>query len=210
MTDRKLILLGTAASLILLVAGGAVLGGLFRKDEGFAQCQKSVVGGGMDSFGTSFTLTDENGDRVTDSQVFDRPSLLYFGYTFCPDVCPLDSARNAEAIDILKQRGYDTREVFITVDPKRDTPEVLREYTDLFSTDMLGLTGTDEEIAAVNKGWRNYYKAHDDEDPEYYLVDHLTNTYLVMPGGKTVEFFARDVPAEELADRTACFLDAAG
>lgn len=209
MNDRKLILLGTALSAALLLAGGAVLGGLFSKDDGFADCQKSVVGGGMDSFGTSFTLTDENGDRVTDAQVFDRPTLLYFGYTFCPDVCPLDSARNAEATDILTQQGYNLRDVFITVDPKRDTPEALREFTDLFSPDMLGLTGTEEEIAAVNRGWRNYYKAHDEEDPEYYLVDHLTNTYLVMPGGKTVEFFARDVAPQELADRTACFLDAA-
>ncbi len=73
---------------------------------------------------------------------------------------------------------------------------------------MIGLTGTDEEIASVNRGWRNYYKAHDEEDQDYYLVDHMTNTYLVMPGGQTVEFFSRETPSEQIAETVACYVDA--
>lgn len=207
MADRKILLLGTLAALLLLLTGWMWLSRAQPGDR-FAQCSKSTVAGGLGSLGTPFTLTDENGNRVTDQQVFTRPTLLYFGYTFCPDVCPLDSARNADALDILKSHNYNAQIAFITVDPKRDTPAVLRQFTDSFSPDMLGLTGTPDEIAAVNKGWRNYYKAHDDEDPNYYLVDHMTNTYLVLPGHGTVEFFGRDIPAQEMADRTACFIDA--
>ncbi|RNF34600.1 SCO family protein [Paracoccus methylarcula] len=182
---------------------------LGKNGDLYAQCSNSTVAGGMDSFGTSFTLTDQDGNRVTDQEVFSKPSLLYFGYTFCPDVCPLDSARNAETAEILKDRGMELQTVFITVDPRRDTPEVLADFTDAFSDDMIGLTGSEEEIAAVNKGWRNYYKLNDEEDDEYYLVDHMTNTYLVMPGNETVEFFARNESPETLADRAACFIDAA-
>lgn len=209
MADRKILLTGLAASLAVLVAGGVWLG-VARSGDPYAQCRTSAVAGGMDAFGTDFTLTRQDGQRVTAEQVFDKPSLLYFGYTFCPDVCPLDSARNAAAADILTEQGRDVQTVFITVDPRRDTPEVVADFTALFSDRMIGLTGTEEEIAAVNKGWRNYYKAHDDQDDEYYLVDHMTNTYLVMPGNRTEEFFNRDVSPEDMARRVGCFIDAAG
>lgn len=208
MTDRKTLALGALAAALVLLTGWLWLSRTSSADE-FAQCRRSVVSGGLDSLGTAFTLTDENGQRVTDQQVFTKPTLMYFGYTFCPDVCPLDNARTAEAVETLVDRGYDMQQVFITVDPKRDTPEALREFTDILSPHMLGLTGSPEEIAAVNKGWRNYYKVNDEGDSEYYLVDHMTNTYLILPGRGTVEFFDREVPPQEMADRTACFIDAA-
>lgn len=208
MIDRKLLITGTVAALALLVAGGVYLSGRTGGDR-YAQCQTGAVAGGMDAFGTDFTLTRQDGQRVSAADVFTRPSLLYFGYTFCPDVCPLDTARNAEAQALLAEQGKDVQLVFITVDPRRDTPEVLAQYNELFSEDMVSLTGSDEEIAAVNKGWRNYFKANDAEDDEYYLVDHMTNTYLVMPGNETLEFFPRDTAPAEMAERVGCFMDAA-
>lgn len=208
MADRKILLIGTAAAIGVL-AGGTLYLTLARGGDQFAQCTSSSVAGGMSSFGTDFTLTRDDGQRVTAQQVFDRPSLLYFGYTFCPDVCPLDAARNAEAEAMLVEDGKDVQTIFVTVDPRRDTPEVLADYTSLLSDRMIGLTGSDEEIAAINKGWRNYYKAHDEEDKEYYLVDHMTNTYLVMPGGNTVEFFSRETTPQQMADTVACYVDAA-
>ncbi|WP_405402250.1 SCO family protein [Paracoccus sp. Ld10] len=207
MTDRKILLIGTAAAVGIL-AGGALFLAMRPGDDQFAQCSGSSVAGGMDAFGTSFTLTRDDGQRVTDQEVFDKPSLLYFGYTFCPDVCPLDSARNAEAEALLTEAGADVQTVFVTVDPRRDTPEVLADYTSLFSDRMIGLTGSDQEIAAVNKGWRNYFKLNDEEDKEYYLADHMANTYLVMPGGKTVEFFSRETTPEQMAQTVACYTDA--
>lgn len=208
MADRKILVLGTVAALAVLAAGGAYLAQ--QGGDGFADCRSGAVAGGLDAFGTDFTLTRQDGQRVTQSEVFDRPSLLYFGYTFCPDVCPLDNARNAEAQAILAQQGKDVQMVFITVDPRRDSPEVLADFTGYISDDMIGLTGTEEEIAAVNKGWRNYYKANDAEDDEYYLVDHMTNTYLVLPPNRTVEFFSRATSPQQMADTVGCFLDAAG
>lgn len=206
--DRKLILAGTATAIALLAVGGWWM----SRDAGaggFAQCQKSVVSGGMEAFGTDFTLTNGTGQRMANSEVFSKPSLLYFGYTFCPDVCPMDSARNAAAVDILAEQGVEAQPVFITVDPARDTPEVVKEFTEQFSPAMIGLTGSDEEIQAVSKGWRNYSKLQNEEDKEYYLVDHMTNTYLVLPGHGTVEFFGRDASPDEVAERTACFVEAA-
>lgn len=209
MGDRKILLIGSAATVAILLAGGLYLSTRSAGGDVFAACQTGTVAGGMDSFGTDFTLTRDDGERVTAEQVFTKPTLLYFGYTMCPDVCPLDSARNAEAQTILQEQGKDIQTAMITIDPRRDTPEVLAEFTDLFSDDMIGLTGTDAEIAAVNAGWRNYYKAQDEEDKEFYLVDHMTNTYLVLPGNKTVEFFPRDTTPEVLAEKVGCFLDAA-
>lgn len=206
--DRRLLFAGVTIALALLI-GGAALIVAQRDRDSFAGCRKGVVAGGAAALGGPFTLTDETGARVTDKQVFDQPALLYFGYTFCPDVCPLDSARNAEAADLLEEQGKQVRPVFITVDPKRDTPEALRQFTDALHPRMLGLTGTPDEISAVNKLWRNYYKINDAEDPDYYLVDHMTNTFLVLPGHGTVEFFGRDVTPEDMAARTACFMDAA-
>lgn len=208
MVDRKILLIGSAATLAVLVAGTVFLT-QGRGGDAFAQCTNSAVSGGMESFGTDFTLTRDDGERVTAADVFTKPSLLYFGYTFCPDICPLDSARNADAAELLRQQGMDVQSVFVTVDPARDTPEVLADYTDMFSDQMIGLTGSEDEIAAVNKGWRNYFKLQNDEDPEYYLVDHMTNTYLVMPGNQTVEFFNRDASAEEVAESVGCFVKAA-
>ncbi|MDO5648339.1 SCO family protein [Paracoccus sp. (in: a-proteobacteria)] len=209
MADRRLLMIGIAATVGVLLGGGIYLTQQSAGDR-YAQCRQGVVAGGLDSFGTDFTLTRADGQRVTNEQVFDKPSLLYFGYTFCPDVCPLDTARNAEVVDILQQQGHDIQSVFITVDPRRDTPQVLADYASLFSDDMIALTGSDDEIAAVNRGWRNVFQRHDQEDKEFYLVDHMTHSYLVMPGTETVEFFRRDAEAEPMAERVGCFMNARG
>ena len=204
--DKRILILGVVAAVLLLVTGSLWLSR--GKDDAYAGCRKSVVAGGLENLGGPFTLTDQTGTRVSSEQVFAKPSLVYFGYTYCPDVCPMDSARNAEAVAILEQRGIDVTPVFISVDPKRDTPQVLRNFVETMHPRMIGLTGTAEEIDAVSKSWRNFYRLNDQDDPENYLVDHMTNTYLVMPGTGTVELFGRDLPPAELADRTACFINA--
>ncbi len=174
----------------------------------FAQCRGSATGA---TIGGAFELVDENGKTVTDKDVINQPSLLYFGYTFCPDVCPLDNARNAEAIEILEERGKIVQPVFISIDPKRDTPEVLRDFTDNLHPRMYGLTGSPEQVAAASSAYRTYFKAHEPEegDEEFYLVDHSTQSYLVLPEHGFVEFFKRGDNPEAMADRIQCFVDAA-
>ncbi|GAB4387896.1 SCO family protein [Albidovulum sp.] len=190
--------------LVALYAYTAATGG-----DPFAECRASRIAG-TGTIGGPFALTDENGRRVTDRDVLAGPSLVYFGYTYCPDVCPADTARNAEAVDALEEMGHIVTPVFISVDPARDTPEVLREWTDYIHPRMIGLTGTEEEIAAVAKAYRTYYRVPEDKGDGYYLVDHMTQTYLMLPNYGFVEFFPRDMEAEEMAQRVACFLDKAG
>lgn len=175
----------------------------------FAACREASAGSGAAAIGGPFELTDENGKPTSDTQLITKPTLLYFGYTFCPDVCPLDNARNAEALDILQKKGYDAQMAFISVDPHRDTPDRLRDFTDFIHPDMIGLTGTPEQIQAAAKAYKVYYKKEPSDDPDYYLIDHSTFTYLVLPKTGFVDYFKRDVTPADMASRTACFIDAA-
>jgi protein SCO1/2 len=140
--------------------------------------------------------------------VLTKPSLVYFGYTFCPDVCPMDNARNAEAIDLLDEAGVDVQPVFISIDPARDTPEVVKDFAANLHPKMIGLTGTSEQVKAASLAYKTYFKIQEG-DPEFYLVDHSTFTYLVLPGHGFVEFFKREATPQEMADGVACFVEAA-
>ncbi|MDH5452995.1 MAG: SCO family protein, partial [Paracoccaceae bacterium] len=164
---------------------------------------------GAATIGGPFALVDENARLVTDRDVITGPSLVYFGYTFCPDICPADTARNAEAVDALEEMGYSVTPVMISVDPGRDTPEVLKEWTDYIHPRMLGLTGSPEQIRDVAKTYKTFFKVPEDTSDEYYLVDHMTQTYLMFPETGFAEFFSREDTAEDIARRTACFIEAA-
>lgn len=178
-------------------------------DDIFAECRASNVAGGA-TIGGPFTLVDETGKTVTDKDVITGPTLVYFGYTFCPDVCPLDNSRNADAVAILEEEmGKIVKPVFISIDPERDTPEAMADFTDNLHPRMLGLTGTPEQTKAASKAYHTYFKKEVDGDPEYYLVDHSTQTYLMFPEHGFVEFFRRDETAESMAQRVGCFVDAA-
>ena len=200
------------AATVAVVAGLGIMWGasvLFPSQDGddiFAQCRRGVVGG-TGALGGAFTLVSETGETVTDKDVITKPSLVYFGYTFCPDVCPLDSTRNAEAVFLLDERGYDVTPVFVSVDAARDTPEMLAEFTDIMHPRMIGLSGSEEQIQAASKAYRTYYKVQDPSDP-YTLIDHSTQTYLMFPDIGFAEFFNRDVSPESMADQVACFVDA--
>lgn len=198
-----------AAAVVLVAVGGSVAWTWLRApDDRYAQCRSSSIAGGTAAIGGPFTLVSETGTTVTEADVITRPSLVYFGYTFCPDVCPFDAARNADAVDILAERGLDVQSVFVTVDPERDTPERMAEFTDFMHPDMLGLTGSVEQVRAATQAYRAYFRKHDSED-EFYLVDHSTFTYLVLPSEGFVEFYRREVSAEEMARSVSCFIDAA-
>ncbi|MBQ0805413.1 MULTISPECIES: SCO family protein [unclassified Sulfitobacter] len=190
--------LGFMALTLYLGTGG-------DSDDKYAQCKNSAVAGDSD-LGGPFELVNSAGQTVTDTDVITEPSLIYFGYTFCPDVCPLDVARNATAIDILEERGMSVTPVFISIDPARDTPETVGEFADNMHPKMIGLTGSAEQVAAASAAYRTYYKAHEAKD-EFYLVDHSTFSYLVMPGEGFVDFFRRDVSPDQMADKIGCFIE---
>lgn len=206
-----------SSSRIAIAAAAAVAVGLVatwsvtRKGAGdaFAHCGGAQVAGGGAVIGGPFTLTNADGKRVTDKDVLTKPSLVYFGYTNCPDVCPTDMARNAQAIDILEEQGDDVTPVFISVDPRRDTPAVLKQWTGYLHPKMIGLTGTPDELKAVAMEYKTYFQVPDSPADQDYEVQHMTQTYLMMPGTGFADFFGRDDTADKVAERTACYVEAA-
>ena len=178
-----------------------------RNNDGadqFAQCRSSTVAGG--DLGGPFELLNKDGEVVTDKDVITEPTLIYFGYTYCPDVCPLDVDRNASAVDILQERGQSVTPVFISIDPKRDTPAVVGDFASNMHPRMIGLTGTADQIKTASTAYRTYYKAHPAVDDEY-LVDHSTFSYLVLPSVGFVDYFRREVTPEDMADKIGCFVE---
>jgi protein SCO1/2 len=207
----KTTLAHAASGLTLLIAGTWLVSSEYwpfssKGNDQFAKCRSSAIAGGAGSIGGPFTLVSEKGMTVTDLDVITEPSLIYFGYTFCPDICPLDTVRNGEVVDILAQSGTSATPIFITIDPQRDTPEVMAEYSELVHPKMIGLSGSQEQVKSASKAYRTYYKSHAKDGEEFYLVDHSTMSYFVLPEHGFVEFFRRDQSAEKVAEKVACFI----
>lgn len=196
-----------AGAVVILGIAGMALAPRFGAADPFAPCRDGQVAGG--DLGGPFTLVDGSGETVTDADVFTEPSILYFGFTSCADVCPLDVARNVQAVDVLQERGIETRPVFISVDPERDTPETVAAYAENFHPRMVALTGSPEQVAEAARAYRVYY-AKEEGDPEYYNVSHSNFSYLVLPEAGFVDFVNADEGPEALADRMECFVEAAG
>ena len=176
-----------------------------RAADQFAACRSGNVAGG--AIGGPFELVDETGQTVTDTQVFAKPALVYFGFASCADVCPLDNARNVEAADLLAKDGLALTPVFISVDPARDTPAALAEYTDNFGDTLIGLTGSPEQVRTAAAAYKVFFQIPENAGAEYE-VDHTTLTYLVLPEIGFVDFFQRDTSAKDLAEHAGCFLKA--
>lgn len=176
-----------------------------RALDEFTECRQGQVAGG--AIGGPFTLVNTKGEPVTDKDVLTKPSLVYFGYTFCPDVCPMDMARNVDAVDLLAEQGLEVTPVFISIDPERDTPEALGDYASNLYPDLIALTGSADQIKAASQAYKTYYAKQDTGD-EFYLMDHSTFTYLVLPEKGFVDFFRREITAEQMAESVACFVQA--
>ena len=160
----------------------------------------SGAGPGGSLVGGPFTLEDGNGKRVTDRDFRGKYMLVYFGYTFCPDVCPTTLTAVADALDRLGPKADRLQAIFITVDPKRDTQAVVKQYAAAFSPRLLGLTGTPEEIAQAAKAYRVYYAEHrTGPGPNDYSVDHSSILYLMGPDGKFIAPIQADQTGAEIA-----------
>lgn len=193
-------------SRILAISAGvgvvALIGGtLVLTMRGAPDCGGGAVAGS--AIGGPFELVDDTGKTVTDTDVITEPSIIYFGYTFCPDFCPIDSARNALATDILEEQGISATPIFVTIDPSRDTVEIVQEYVSVFHPKMVGLTGSEEQVKAAATAYRVAYSKADD-DPEYYLMNHSIFSYFVTPEDGFVDFFRPQATPEEVAERIAC------
>ncbi|HEY6433878.1 MAG TPA: SCO family protein, partial [Acetobacteraceae bacterium] len=153
------------------------------------------------AIGGPFTLQDGSGHTVTDRTFRGKYMLVYFGYTFCPDVCPTTLQSVANALDALGSKADRVAPIFITVDPARDTPPVMKRYTAAFSPRLIGLTGTPEEIARVTKEYHVYAAKHvTGPGPGDYSMDHSSVLYFMAPDGRFIAPVDEGKPQRMAAD----------
>jgi protein SCO1/2 len=185
------------------LAGGALLAlavvpGALDKLQAPAQVPsigKATVGG-------PFTLTDHTGRRVTDKDFRGQHLLVFFGFTYCPDVCPSGLQVMTAALEELGPKAEKITPIFISVDPERDTPEQLALYVSSFHPRLVGLTGTPEEIQQVAKAYRVYYKKVEDEGSTAgYTIDHTSIIYLMSPTGEFITHFTHATPVSAMVEQ---------
>jgi protein SCO1/2 len=183
----KRFLIAAITVAILLVGAAGLL--WFGRQQG--------EGGGI---GGPFALTDQQGRTVASRDLRGKFMLVYFGYTFCPDVCPTTLNDVSDAMDRLGARADRVQPVFITVDPKRDTPAALKQYITSFTPRLMALTGTPEQIAQVAREYRVYYAEHrTGPGPDDYTMDHSSILYLMGPDGNFVAPIRADESGAEIA-----------
>ncbi len=151
--------------------------------------------------GGPFSLIDQSGKHVTEKDYAGKYLLIYFGYTYCPDACPTELLVMGQALDQMPQAQSDKiQPIFITIDPARDTIDKLSEYVPSFYPRLVGLTGSDAEIAEVAKEFKVYYaKSTAPNNASDYVMDHSSYVYLMNPEGKMIGIFSSDTSAEDMA-----------
>ncbi|KAL0716931.1 hypothetical protein Bca4012_066253 [Brassica carinata] len=155
---------------------------------------------GKAAIGGPFSLVRDDGKRITEKDLMGKWTILYFGFTHCPDICPDELIKLSASIDKIKDKsGVDVVPVFISVDPERDTVEQVHEYVKEFHPKLVGLTGSPEEIKSVARSYRVYYMKTEEEDSDY-LVDHSIVMYLMSPEMSFVKFYGKNHDVDSLTD----------
>ena len=154
---------------------------------------------GRGTVGGPFTLTDQNGQKRSDSEFRGKLMIVYFGYTFCPDVCPADLMAITQALDALGAAAEGVQPVFITVDPESDTT-LLKDYVAAFHPSLIGLTGSAEEIRKVANSYKAYYRQVPGERKGEYSIDHAGILYLMGRNGKYLGFLPPQTAPEKLTE----------
>lgn len=157
--------------------------------------------------GGPFALTAPDGRTVRDTDFAGKYRIVYFGYTFCPDVCPVDMANIGQGVKLFARqdasRAAKVVPIFISIDPARDTPKVVGEFVENFGDNVIGLTGTPDQIAAVAKSYAAVYSREGGTDPENYLMSHTNIAYLMDPDGKPVALLPAEKSGQAVADELA-------
>ena len=158
------------------------------------------------AIGGDFTLTGEDGENVSWSDFDGQYRTIYFGYAYCPDVCPTDNQRAMAGLKLFEaenpELGAKIQPLFVSVDPERDTPEVLTEFTDAFHPRLIGMTGTREQLDDATSAFAVFYGKGEESESGGYLMDHSNVTFLFGPDGKPLA----TLPTEEGADAVAAEL----
>eukprot|EP00291_Cryptomonas_curvata_P002149 CAMPEP_0172194992 /NCGR_PEP_ID=MMETSP1050-20130122/25927_1 /TAXON_ID=233186 /ORGANISM="Cryptomonas curvata, Strain CCAP979/52" /LENGTH=265 /DNA_ID=CAMNT_0012870939 /DNA_START=9 /DNA_END=806 /DNA_ORIENTATION=- len=207
---------GPSPSTLVMIALGACAVGAYVNIRNYRESEDaaSVTVGksiGKPVLGGPFQLVDHNKKAVSESDFKGRWLFIYFGFTYCPDICPNELMRMKEVLSLLDSNSSlnpKVEPIFITIDPARDGPEQLKTYLGDWHPRLIGLTGTQEQIDDVCKKYRVYYsKAQLGPDPMDYLIDHSVLFYLVDPDGQFVDYFAKNSTPQEIAARIAAYAD---
>jgi len=158
--------------------------------------------------GAPFVLTDQHRRRVGPAQWRGKVVLLYFGYTFCPDACPTDLSNIAAAIEALGVDGARVQPVFVTLDPKRDTPELIGRYAESFNPRFSALSGTEAEIKKVALSYKVFYQKVPQPGTEGYLIDHSSFTFLLDTQGQYVGYFPPGTSGQRMSQKVRELLPA--
>ena len=200
--NPRLIIFASAAFVVGAMAAFLVFN-LANRSTGPVVSQvsgKALIGG-------PFTLTDHTGQTVTEKDFAGRFTLVYFGFTFCPDVCPAELQVMTAAVEELGSKGDNVTPVFISVDPKRDTVEQMASYVSHFHKRLVGLTGTETQIRDVAKAYRVYFaEVKDETSSAGYTVDHSSVVYLMSPKGEYLAHFSYGTGPQKMAAKIAEFL----
>ena len=198
---------------LLLAAGGLTAWYLVQPQKPGSIVSSETRTSGTALIGGPFSLTDQHGQRRSEADLTGRYSLIYFGYTFCPDICPTSLSTMTQAIDLLEEQAPDKAAavlpVFFTVDPERDTVAALKAYAGHFHPRLLALTGTPEEVAGAARAYRIYYQKVEDSGSSDYLMDHSSILYLMAPDGSYLTHFTHAASAEDIAKGLAKAVDPA-
>ena len=160
----------------------------------------------IDGLGGSISLIDQNEKSFSLEEKDATLSLVYFGYSYCPDICPYDLERNAYVKDMMDEEQLDINLIFITLDPLRDTPMRLKDFSEYIHSSMIALTGSSDQIEALKKAYAVFGKSNKiDNEDQSYLVDHSTFSYLVNKDGKVLSFFNRRETPEKISQKIKCF-----
>ena len=190
-----------------LIAATGVVAAMYVTDRDVREVAREAT---APEVGGPFSLIDHTGRAVTDADYDGKLKVVYFGFTYCPDICPTGLYKISQALDALSAGVEHVQPLFISVDPERDTVEVMADYVANFHPSFVGLTGSLEQIDAVAKAYFVYYaKVYPEgsEGSDDYLVDHSAFTFLMGPSGKFLEALPHGVTADELAAKIRTHLD---
>lgn len=199
MTVRLIVIIVAA-----FLAGSTAALGIYALMTPRTAPQQTISGKAL--IGGPFSLVDHNGKRVTEKDFRGEFTLVFFGYTYCPDVCPAELQVVSAALDTLGEKAKRVTPLFITIDPERDTAEQMKSYVENFHPRLVGLTGTAEEIRAAAKAYRVYYARAKGEASTEYLMDHSSIVYLMSPDGSYLAHFAYGTDVDTMAEGIAKFL----
>src|SRR3546814_52698 len=198
---------------LMLAGGGLIAWNYVQQPQSGAIVSSETRSSGSALIGGPFTLTDQTGQRRSEADLKGHYALVYFGYTYCPDICPTSLSTMTQGLDLLAEQAADKAQavlpVFITVDPERDTVEALATYAEHFHPRLLALTGTLEEVADAAKAYRIYYQKVEEPDASDYLMDHSSVIYLMAPDGSYLTHFTHASTAENIAKALAERVDPA-